>query len=81
MAVNAAGLVSEGKLTVGMEISYPPFESYDGNKIVGFDPELAALLAEKMAIKETFTDSKFTNLILSLKSNKFDTVISGPQPV
>lgn len=74
---SAQPLMTEGDLKVGMEISYPPFESYDGDKVVGFDPELAALLAEKMDATPSFHDTKFTGLILGLGANKFDAVISG----
>ena len=73
----AATTLTEGKMTVGMEITYPPFESYDGDKVVGFDPELTALLAGKMNLDYSFSDNKFTGLILGLASNKFDVVISG----
>ncbi|MEL0629166.1 transporter substrate-binding domain-containing protein [Psychromonas aquatilis] len=73
----AATALTEGKITVGMEIAYPPFESYDGDKVVGFDPELTALLANKMDLDYTFSDNKFTALILGLASNNFDVVISG----
>lgn len=73
----AASTLTEGKINVGMEITYPPFESYDGDKVVGFDPELTALLANKMGVEYGFTDNKFTGLILGLASNKFDAVISG----
>ena len=73
----AANTLTEGKMTVGMEITYPPFESYDGDKVVGFDPEITALLANKMGIDYAFSDNKFTGLILGLASNKFDAVISG----
>jgi len=69
--------LTEGKITVGMEITYPPFESYDGDKVVGFDPELTALLANKMGVEHGFRDNKFTGLILGLSANKFDAVISG----
>ena len=72
-----ASTLTEGKITVGMEITYPPFESYDGDKVVGFDPELTALLANKMGIEHGFRDNKFTGLILGLSANKFDVVISG----
>lgn len=72
-----AGTLTEGKLIIGMEITYPPFESYDGDKVVGFDPELTALLAAKMGLEESFSDNKFTGLILGLGANKFDAVISG----
>ncbi|MGJ8581451.1 MAG: transporter substrate-binding domain-containing protein [Psychromonas sp.] len=75
--VLAATTLSEGKLTVGMEITYPPFESYEGDKVVGFDPELTALLTNKMGVGYEFSDNKFTGLILGLGANKFDAVISG----
>ncbi|KUI97304.1 transporter substrate-binding domain-containing protein [Vibrio sp. MEBiC08052] len=76
-AAMAANTLNDGKFVVGMEISYPPFESYDGNKVVGFDPELTALLAGKMGLGYSFSDNKFTGLILGLNSDKFDAVISG----
>ncbi len=73
----AANTINYGKFVVGMEITYPPFESYDGDKVVGFDPDLTALLADKMDLDYSFRDNKFTGLILGLSSNKFDAVISG----
>ncbi|RBO82188.1 ABC transporter substrate-binding protein [Marinomonas aquiplantarum] len=73
----AAATLTEGELVIGMEITYPPFESYDGDKVVGFDPELTALLSEKMNVTPSFSDNKFTGLILGLSANKFDAVISG----
>ncbi|TDO95351.1 ABC transporter substrate-binding protein [Marinomonas balearica] len=73
----AAGTLTEGKLVIGMEISYPPFGSYDGDKIVGFDPELTALLAAKMGLEESYSDNKFSGLILGLGANKFDAVMSA----
>ncbi|MDW6094806.1 transporter substrate-binding domain-containing protein [Vibrio rhizosphaerae] len=73
----AANTLNAGKFVVGMEISYPPFESYDNGQVVGFDPELTALLAGKMGLDYSFSDNKFTGLILGLNSNKFDAVISG----
>lgn len=77
LAASAAELLSPGTLKVGMEVTYPPFESYDGDKIVGFDPDVAELLAKQMGVKVSFSDTKFTGLILGLASNKFDAVISG----
>ncbi len=76
-AAIAANTLSDGKFAVGMEITYPPFESYDGDKVVGFDPDLTALLAGKMSLDYHFLDNKFTGLILGLSSDKFDAVISG----
>ncbi|WP_051231501.1 ABC transporter substrate-binding protein [Stutzerimonas azotifigens] len=69
--------IAAGELKVGMEIAYPPFEYYDGDQVVGFDPEVSAELAERMGLKATFSDTRFPNLILGLNANRFDTIISG----
>lgn len=72
-----AQTLAPGALKVAMEISYPPFESYDGDKVVGFDPELTALLAREMKLKPSFADTKFASLVLGLGGGQHDAVISG----
>lgn len=73
----AAELLIEGVFKVGMEVTYPPFESYDSNNnIVGLDPEFAALIAQHLQAKPQLIDTKFTSLILGI-GKKYDAVISG----
>lgn len=73
----AAELLTDGVFKVGMEVTYPPFESYDSNNnIVGLDPEFAALIAEHLKAKPQLIDTKFTSLILGI-GKKYDAVISG----
>ncbi|WP_163004018.1 transporter substrate-binding domain-containing protein, partial [Pseudomonas viridiflava] len=77
-AAHAAPTATPGTLKVGMEISYPPFESYDGDKVVGFDSDVSAALAKQLGgLKVEFVDTRFPNLILGLNANRFDTIISG----
>lgn len=66
-----------GTLRIGLEASYPPFESWQGGQIVGFDPELAELLGREMKLKPVLVDTRFTNLILGLNGKLHDAVISG----
>lgn len=73
----AAVTATPGQLKVGMEITYPPFESYDGDKVVGSDPELAQALARHMDVEASFLNTKFSGLILGLNAGHFDAVISG----
>lgn len=77
---NAAGagpLLTPGVFKVGMEVTYPPFESYDSsNNIVGLDPDFAALIAAHMNARPQLIDTKFTSLILGV-GKKYDAVISG----
>lgn len=69
--------LSSGELKVGMEISYPPFEYYEGDKVLGFDPEVSAALAKRLGLEASFSDISFPNLILGLDAGRFDTIISG----
>ncbi|MDN5682168.1 MAG: transporter substrate-binding domain-containing protein, partial [Ewingella sp.] len=61
-----------------MEASYPPFEFVDsGNKIQGFDVDLANAVCKEIQANCTFTNQAFDSLIPSLKFRRFDAVISG----
>ncbi|HFD2068533.1 arginine ABC transporter substrate-binding protein [Serratia marcescens] len=60
------------------EASYPPFEFIDaGNKIQGFDVDLANALCKEMQAECTFTNQAFDSLIPSLKFKRFDAVMAG----
>ena len=72
-----AQTMAPGQLKVGMEITYPPFESWQGDKVVGFDPEVSDMLGRGIKAKPAFVDTKFPSLILGLGSGQFDAVISG----
>jgi len=60
------------------EASYPPFEFIDaGNKIQGFDVDLANALCKEIQADCTFTNQAFDSLIPSLKFKRFDAVMAG----
>ena len=44
--------LAPGQFKVGMEITYPPFESYDGDKVVGSDPDFSRALAKQFGASE-----------------------------
>ncbi|GAC1032196.1 ABC transporter substrate-binding protein [Pseudomonas sp. No.21] len=71
------GVATPGQLKVGMDITYPPFESYEGDKVVGSDPDLAQALAKQLKLDVAYVNTKFAGLILGLNARHFDTVISG----
>lgn len=65
-------------LTVGLQSGYPPFEFMDTNgKIIGFDIDVANLIADKLGKKLEIKDMEFEGEILSLKQGKIDLIISG----
>lgn len=69
--------LTPGEMKVGLEVAYPPFESWQDKKIVGFDAELAQLLSQQMGLKLQLADTKFSGLILGLNAGRHDTVISA----
>lgn len=73
----AAVTGTPGVLKIGMEITYPPFESYDGDKIIGSDPDLIDSLARFLELKPQMIDTKFPNLIMGLNAGHYDAIISG----
>ncbi|QDQ84144.1 ABC transporter substrate-binding protein [Paraburkholderia megapolitana] len=73
----AAATLAPGQFKVGMEITYPPFESYDGDKVVGSDPDLSRALAKQLGANPSFVDTRFSGLILGLNARHYDAIISG----
>jgi polar amino acid transport system substrate-binding protein len=79
MALVPKAVVDKGELVVGTEAQYPPFEFYDtDNKtIIGFDPDVAAEIADLMGLRLTLRDASFDSIIPSLASGRYDLGMSG----
>ncbi|MDG4555584.1 MAG: transporter substrate-binding domain-containing protein [Candidatus Competibacter sp.] len=67
-----------GELTVCLEPAYMPFEITDKRgQIIGFDPDLAALMAEALKVKLTLSSTAWDGIIPALVTNKCDIIMSG----
>lgn len=65
-------------LVVGLDSSYPPFDFVDGKgNIIGFDVDVAQLIADKLDLDLVVKDMEFEGMILSLKQGKIDLILSG----
>ena len=73
----AQALVTPGTVTFGLAATFPPFESMEDNKPVGFDVDLVALLAKKMALTPVISTFEFKGLIPALLGKRIDAIISG----
>ncbi len=72
-------LVNSGVLRVGMDAAgYMPFEGInsDGNWI-GFDVDFANLMAKELGVKLQIVPTRWSGILASLVSNKFDFIISA----
>ena len=70
---------SAGKVNIGTEALYPPFESFaeDNKTIVGLDPDLANALGQLLGIKVTMTHTAFDGLLTALDGGRFDLVMAA----
>jgi len=67
-----------GELRVGLDASFPPFESLDaGGNVVGFDPDLARAIAANLGAQPVFINVGFDGLYDALWADRVDVVISG----
>jgi len=69
-------LLSEGTLTVGSDIPYPPFEQGNAPDYEGFDIDLINAVAEEMGLETEIVDAPF-DVILQGGQGRFDLSIAA----
>ncbi len=67
----------EGTLRLATEGYYRPFAYFDNKQLVGFEVELAELMAQKMGLKFTWKTIAFDALLTGLQQDRWDLVISS----
>lgn len=71
-------LVNDGTLTVGISPDYPPFENLENGEIVGFEPDLAKALGDKLGLKVEFASLNFDAILTAVDAGtQIDCGISG----
>jgi polar amino acid transport system substrate-binding protein len=67
-----------GKLRVGMEPGYMPFElKNQKGEIIGFDVDMANRMAKAMGVELELVDTAWDGIIPALLTGKFDVIMSG----
>ena len=65
------------KLTMATEATFPPYEYYDGDAIVGIDVEVAQAIAAKLGMELEVTDIAFDSIIPGVQTGKYDMGMAG----
>ena len=73
---------AKGKLVVGTEVLYAPFEFYatdaDGNEYAaGFEMEMVRKIAADLGVEVELVDQSFASLITGLRNGDFDMIVGG----
>jgi polar amino acid transport system substrate-binding protein len=67
---------TENVIQFATSAEYPPFEFHKDNQLVGFDIELAQMLAEKLHKKAEFKNMQFSTILPALENGSVDAAIS-----
>jgi glutamine transport system substrate-binding protein len=70
--------IQEGKLLMGSDTTYPPFESIgDDGKPEGFDVDIAEEIAKRLGLELEVKSVKWEGIIPGLKTGDYDIVMSA----
>ena len=65
------------KLVMATNAYFPPYEFYEGDKIVGVDAEIAAAIAEYLNMDLEIKDMEFDSIITAVKEGSVDFGMAG----
>jgi len=68
---------SKGTLTMATNATFPPYEYYEGDKIVGIDVEMAQAVCDKLGYELKVEDMEFNAIMNAVASGKADMGVAG----
>lgn len=71
-------IIKNGEIRIGMTGNQPPYSMKTKNdKLMGYEVDLARILAENMGVKLKIVKLSFSDLMSALENGKIDAVMSG----
>lgn len=67
----------DGTLVVATNASFPPYESWEGDRIVGIDADIMQAVCDKMGMELELVDMKFDDIIPAVDAGKADVAAAG----
>lgn len=68
---------SNGTLTMATNATFPPYEYYEGDKIVGIDVDMAQAVCDKLGYELKVEDMEFNAIMNAVDSGKADIGVAG----
>ena len=66
-----------GKLTIATSPDFPPFESLEGDAVVGIEPDIMNLICDKLGVEAEFVQMDFDSVLIGIQAAKYDCAMSG----
>ena len=63
-------------LSIGSDMTYPPYIYLQDGKPAGFEVEFMNAVAQHMGLEPNYVDTRFAQLIVGLRSNRYDVIAS-----
>lgn len=70
-------LINAGKLTVGTDTPFPPFEIGKPPDISGYDIDVLNAVADKLGLEAEYTDTSFETIFRDVANGQFDIVAAA----
>ena len=64
-------------LTMATNAEFPPYEYWEGDKVVGIDAEIAALIADELGMELRIESIEFGSIVAGVETGKFDFGMAG----
>lgn len=69
--------VKDGVLTMATNATFPPYEYYEGNDIIGIDAEIAQEVAKKLGLELKIEDMEFNSITIAVTQGRADIGLAG----
>ncbi len=68
---------SAGKLVIATSPDFPPFESLEGDEVVGIEVEIMKLICKELGVECEFVQMDFDSVLIGIQAAKYDCAMSG----
>ena len=69
---------TDGELTVGSDIPFPPFEDFDdAGNVIGFDADIINEMADRLGLTVEWVDADWETIFTQLATGRYDVVASA----
>ena len=66
-----------GKLVVATSPDFPPFESLEGDEVVGIEVDIMKLICEKLGVELEIVQMDLDSVLIGIQAAKYDCAMSG----
>lgn len=66
-----------GKIVMGTNAEFPPFEYVEGSDVVGVDADIAAEIAKDLGVELEIENMEFTAALLAVQNGQLDMAVAG----